>query len=84
MPTGSGYEDDLIESTSHREAEIEYDALTFPINVHESLQAASGMRKGEKVGIIVSFWLFGCFILTSSTSYFSGNFFNISITLSLT
>lgn len=39
------------------------DRLVFPINVHESLQASGGLRKGEKVGIVISFWLFGCGIL---------------------
>lgn len=33
------------------------DKLVFPLNVHESLAASSGLKKSEKTGIILSFWL---------------------------
>ncbi len=49
--------DDIGAGADNRES------LVFPINVHESLQASAGLKKGEKVGIIVSFWVFGCALL---------------------
>lgn len=33
------------------------DRLVFPINVHESLAVAGGLKKNEKAGIVLSFWL---------------------------
>ena len=39
------------------------DKLVFPINVHDSLQSSAGLKKGEKMGLILSFWVFGCAIL---------------------
>lgn len=38
----------------------ESDSLIFPINVHESLQASAGLKKNEKIGIIISIWVFVC------------------------
>lgn len=55
--------DDLMLRGSGVGDEQEVPSLTFPINVHDSLQASAGLRKGEKVGIIVSFWIFGCALL---------------------
>lgn len=37
--------------------------LVFPINVHESISASGGLKKGEKTGIIVSFWIFASALL---------------------
>lgn len=37
--------------------------LIFPINVYESLKAAGGFKPGEKLGLAVSFWVFGNAIL---------------------
>lgn len=48
---------------SNNEPEDELDRLIFPINVHESLQSSAGLKKGEKVGIIIAFWVFGCVAL---------------------
>ena len=42
---------------------LNLDDLVFPINVHESLRASSGLKRGEKLGIIISFWVFGCALL---------------------
>lgn len=39
------------------------DKLVFPLNVHESLAASGSLRKGEKTGIVVSFWLLACGLL---------------------
>lgn len=50
---------DDLRSLDNQESE----RLVFPINVHESLRASSGLKRGEKIGIIVSFWLFGCAII---------------------
>lgn len=55
-------EDDISDRVVE-DFENEQSTLVFPINVHESLAASSGLKKGEKVGIIVSFWIFGCLIL---------------------
>lgn len=41
----------------------EENRLIFPINVHESLSASSGLKQGEKRGIILSFWIVGNLIL---------------------
>lgn len=41
----------------------ERERLIFPINVHESMQASGGLKQGEKMGIIISFWIFGSAIL---------------------
>ena len=59
MPVGS---DDLGRHGGSQQ-ESEFDSLIFPINVHESLQASSGLRKSEKVGIIVAIWVVLCLIL---------------------
>lgn len=37
--------------------------LVFPFNVHESLAASGGLKKGEKTSIVISFWIFGCVVL---------------------
>lgn len=37
--------------------------LIFPINVTESLAASGSLKKGERNGIIISFWVFGCFLI---------------------
>lgn len=37
--------------------------LIFPINVHDSLASSGSLKKGEKTGIILSFWVAGCAIL---------------------
>lgn len=47
----------------HEDEEPDAESLVFPVNVHESLQASGGLKKGEKVGILVSFWIAGCGIL---------------------
>lgn len=47
-------------SSSRGEHEEEQERLVFPINVYESLQASAGLKKGEKVGIMVAIWLFIC------------------------
>lgn len=54
---------DLISRKTSLQEEPDIDRLVFPINVHDSLQAQSGLKKGEKMGIILSFWLFGCGVL---------------------
>lgn len=41
----------------------EQDRLVFPINVHDSLAASGSLKRGEKAGIIISFWVVGCIIL---------------------
>lgn len=55
--------DDLLESPSKQEEASNVDRLVFPINIHESLKSSGGLKKGEKTGIIISFWLFGCGLL---------------------
>lgn len=35
----------------------EAERLIFPANVHESIQSTGGLKKGEKSGIIIAFWL---------------------------
>ncbi len=57
------YNDGDIGRRSSSQHEDDFDRLIFPINVHESLQASAGLKKGEKVGIIVGFWVFGCVFL---------------------
>lgn len=52
-----------IEDRSPNEEKNEQAKLIFPINVHESMQASSGLKKSEKVGIMVGFWVFGCAVL---------------------
>lgn len=49
-------------STGNNESGSE-DRLVFPINVHDSLQSSAGLKKGEKIGIIVSVWVFICALL---------------------
>ena len=39
------------------------DTLVFPMNVHESLQSAGGLKKSEKTSIIISFWVVACLAL---------------------
>lgn len=63
MPNPFNISDDLLESPSRREEDMNVERLVFPINVHESLKSSGGLKKGEKTGIIISFWLFGCGIL---------------------
>lgn len=41
-----------------RDEESGAEQLVFPINVHESLAASGGLKKSEKNGIIISFWVF--------------------------
>lgn len=36
----------------------EFDKLIFPINVQESLAASGSLKRSEKTGLIVSFWVF--------------------------
>lgn len=40
-------------------SETEDQKMIFPLNVHESLAASSGFKKGEKTGLALSFWAFG-------------------------
>ncbi len=63
MPNLFDLNDDLVGSPSRKDMEEEVDRLVFPINVHESLKSSGGLNKGEKTGIIISFWLFGCGVL---------------------
>lgn len=63
MATNFSQDEDILSHNVQADPETEQDKLVFPINVHESLQASAGLRKGEKVGIILSFWIFGCAIL---------------------
>lgn len=37
--------------------------LVFPVNVHESISASSGLKRSEKTGIIISFWVFASALL---------------------
>lgn len=37
--------------------------LIFPINVHDSLASSGSLKKGEKTGIILSFWVTGCAVI---------------------
>ena len=37
--------------------------LVFPANVHESIQASGSLKKSEKSGIIISFWVFASALL---------------------
>lgn len=55
----------FLEESSYNQSieQGEFDRLIFPINVHESLQASSGLQKSEKFGIAISFWVFGCAVL---------------------
>lgn len=39
------------------------DRLVFPINVHESMAASTGLKKGEKNRIMFSFWIVGSLLL---------------------
>lgn len=39
------------------------DTLIFPINVHDSLASSGSLKRGEKTGIIASFWVAGCALL---------------------
>lgn len=39
------------------------DHMIFPLNIHESLNASTGLSQSEKNGIIISFWIVGCLIL---------------------
>lgn len=52
----------LATSTNSLE-EYDEDKLIFPINVTESLKASGSLKKGERNGIIISFWVFGCALL---------------------
>ena len=63
MPSPFDISDDLLESPSKEDEAPNVDRLVFPINVHESLKSSGGLKKGEKTGIIISFWLFGCGVL---------------------
>lgn len=63
MPTQNFDLEDLISAGVKSTEDENATRLIFPINVHESLQASSGLKQGEKLGIMVSFWLFGCAIL---------------------
>ena len=56
-------DDDLGSRVDNTEEEADYQKLVFPINVYDSLKASGGLKKGEKTGIIISFWLFGCALL---------------------
>lgn len=58
----AAYDEDLAPRAVEEE-ESEERRLVFPINVHESLQSSRGLKKGEKVGIIVSFWIVACGLL---------------------
>lgn len=37
--------------------------LVFPFNVHESVSSTGSLKKSERNGIILSFWIFGCLLL---------------------
>lgn len=63
MPTPFDTNDDLISSPSKQDEAANVDRLVFPLNVHESLKSSGGLKKGEKTGIAISFWLFGCSVL---------------------
>lgn len=63
MPNPFGVSDDLMDSPSKQDGMENVDKLVFPLNVHESLKSSGGLKKGEKTGIIISFWLFGCGVL---------------------
>lgn len=55
--------DNDINSRRKVDLDQEEDRLVFPINVHESLKAASSLNKGEKTGLVLSLWIFGCAVL---------------------
>lgn len=63
MPFLGNNDDDIALRSSDDRSQENVPTLIFPVNVHDSLQASAGLRKGEKVGIIVSFWVFGCALL---------------------
>lgn len=63
MKNPFGFSDDLLEAPSKEEEMEGVDRLVFPLNVHESLKSSGGLKKGEKTGIIIAFWFFGCGIL---------------------
>lgn len=58
-----GFDDDLGSSHEHVDPMENVGKMVFPLNVHESLKSAGGLKKGEKTGIIVSLWLLVCGIL---------------------
>ncbi len=43
--------------------EADDDRLIFPVNVQESVAASGSLKRSERNGIIISFWIFGCAIL---------------------
>lgn len=63
MPNPFNMNDDLQGTPSRQEEDANIGRLVFPLNVHESLKSSGGLQKGEKTGIIISFWLFGCGVL---------------------
>lgn len=58
-----GFDDDLGSSPERRDEMENIGKMIFPLNVHESLKSAGGLKKSEKTGIIVSIWLLVCGIL---------------------
>lgn len=43
--------------------DFEEEELIYPINVHESLKAAGGLKQSEKQSIVLSMWIFANFII---------------------
>lgn len=60
MPFSSDRSDIDYANYAAKPEEAEQETLVFPINVAESIKAASGLKTNEKLGLIASFWLFGC------------------------
>lgn len=54
---------DLVRPETGGTVEFGEEQLIFPVNVHESLAASGSLKKNERNGIIISFWVFGCCLL---------------------
>ncbi len=63
MPNMYSDSDDISYTPSTEPEDERMETLVFPLNVHESIKASGGLKKSEKTGIIISFWIFGCAIL---------------------
>lgn len=58
--------------------------MIFPLNIHESLNASSGLNQNERNGIIISFWFVGCLLLAWFCAIFFKNIipnFYIQVTI---
>ncbi len=63
MPNLFDMNDDLGGVPERRDEMEGLEKMIFPINVHESLKSSGGLKKSEKTGIAVAFWLFICGVL---------------------